>query len=61
MLTNVGIIWIIIELLIGSQMIYYVVFDTGNHYITTTILYWVWLGLYAWNPFNIFYTKNEEN
>lgn len=61
MFTNVGIIWIIIELLIGSQMIYYVVFDTGNHYIITTILYWVWLGIYAWNPFNVFYIKNEEN
>lgn len=47
MITNVGIIWIVIELLIGSQMIYYVVFDTGNHYIITTILYWVWLGIYA--------------
>jgi len=60
MLTNVGVIWVIIELLIGSQMLYYVVFDAGNRYMITTILYWIWLGIYVWNPSNIFYMSNRR-
>ena len=59
MLTKIGIVWAIIDLLLGLQMIYYVVTNTGTTYPIIVIVYWLWLGIYAWNPFNIFYKEKQ--
>lgn len=61
MFTKLGIVWVIIELLIGCQMIYCVFMGTGKAYATITTLYWVLLIIYTWNPSNIFYMNNKEN
>lgn len=57
MITTLRIIWAIVEILLSCQMFYYVFANTGTTYTIITIIYWLWLGLYAWNPFNIFIPK----
>ena len=55
MLTKIGIVCAIIDLLLSLQMFYYVI--TNNP--ITVIVYWLWLDIYAWNPFNIFYKEKQ--
>lgn len=57
MVTELGIIWAIIEILLGGQMLYYAFAPVSKIYVIIVILYWLWLGLYVWNPSNIFRTK----
>jgi len=59
MLTKVGIIWIIIGLLLSLQMFYYVITNTGTTYPIIVVVYWLWLGIYTWNPFNVFYKEKQ--
>ena len=59
MLTKVGIIWIIIGLLLSLQMFYYVITNTGMTYPIIVIVYLLWLGIYAWNPLNVFYKEKQ--
>lgn len=61
MFTKLGIVWVIIELLIGCQMMYCAFMSTGKAYAIITTLYWVLLIIYTWNPSNIFYINNKEN
>ena len=61
MLTKFGIFWVIIEILLACQMFYYIIMNTGKTYMIVTLAYWLWLAIYAWNPFNIFYHKERQN
>lgn len=55
MVTKLRIIWAIVEILLSCQMLYYAFVNTGKIYVIIIILYCVWAGIYALNPFNIFY------
>lgn len=55
MFTKLGIIMVLTGILLAILMVY-----SCFIYTTLTIwhaVYWIWLGIYIWNPSNIFYNE----